>query len=77
MTDTRPRRRSRKDAKGVLVQSMLVPEVRDMLFQAAQESGLNRSLYLERLLLQVQQDGQLPVLAPQLDIPQESHVTAA
>jgi len=77
MTDAKVKRRSRKDATGVQLQMYLAPTVRDMLADAAGRSGLNRSLYLERLLLQLQSEGQLPALAPELDIPQESHVTAA
>jgi len=67
MTDQVARRRSRKDTTGIKAHYYLAPHVRELLTNAAEASGLNRSLYLERLLLQIETDGTLPVLSPTLD----------
>jgi len=52
------------NAETVLLQGRVAPMAREAIKAAADESGVSLAYYLEKLILQLDSEGGLPVIAP-------------
>jgi hypothetical protein len=60
----RKRTRRSANAETVLLQARVAPVARAAVQAAAQESGVSVAYYMEKLILQLEDEGGLPLISP-------------
>jgi len=64
MSAIRTRARRAEGSPTVLLQGRVAPEARDAVHKAAARSGVSVAYYLEKLIIELEEDGGLPVVEP-------------